>query len=90
MNDQDLPRPIRFYPWFPCLLIAVGVVRAAWACFAYPQGETLDLAMFFRIGLGLFYFFSGLLFYIFRPPTVWGGIFLLAAFFLEMNQIGFY
>lgn len=46
--------------------------------------------MFFRIGLGLFYFFSGLLFYIFRPPTVWGGIFLLAAFFLEMNQIGFY
>lgn len=70
--------------------MAVGVIRTAWACFAYPPGESLDLAMFFRIGLGLFYFFSGLLLHLFRPPTVWGGIILLAAFFLEMNQIGFY
>lgn len=88
MNQE--PKPIRFYPWFPCFLMAVGVVRTALACFAYPPGENLDLAMLFRVGLGLFYFFSGLLLHVFRPSTVWGGIILLIAFFLEMNQIGFY
>ncbi|MBU3758899.1 MAG: hypothetical protein FGM27_03095 [Candidatus Omnitrophica bacterium] len=90
MNRDDLPKSLAFHPAFGLLLIAIGVLRTAWACFVYPEGESLDWAMFFRVGLGLFYFFSGLFFYIFRPPTLWGGVFLMAAFFLEMNQIGFY
>lgn len=84
------PKPLSFYPWVPYAMMALGVVRAAWAAFVYPPGEALDSAMFFRVGIGLFYFFSGLLLYLFKPPTVWGGAILFAAFFLEMNQIGFY
>ena len=81
---------IEFYPWFSYFLMTVGVARAAWSAFAYPPGEALDMAMLFRVGIGLFYFFSGLSLYIFKPPTIWGGLILFIAFFVEMSQIGFY